>query len=60
MSVITISREFGCVGDDFGARIAQTLGYHLVDREFITSLLQQYGMVDFAAEYDARPASGRV
>ena len=33
MSVITISREFGCVGDDMGERIAHGLGYHFVGKE---------------------------
>ncbi|MCX6028810.1 MAG: cytidylate kinase-like family protein [Chloroflexi bacterium] len=55
MSVITISREFGSVGDDFGERIAQALGYHCVCKEEIVTLLSQYGMVEFAREYETRP-----
>lgn len=55
MSVITISREFGSVGDDFGESIAQALGYHCVCKEEIVALLGQYGMVEFDREYEARP-----
>ena len=47
MSVITISREFGSVGDDFGERIAQALGYHCLCKDEIYDMLRQYGMVDF-------------
>jgi cytidylate kinase len=56
MSVITISREFGSVGDDFGERIAQALGYHCLCKEEIVALLNQYGMVEFDREYETQPA----
>jgi len=55
MSVITISREFGSVGDDFGEGIAHALGYHCVCKEEIVALLSQYGMVEFDREYETRP-----
>ena len=55
MSVITISREFGNVGDDIGERIAQGLGYHFVDKEFIADLLRQYGLVNFDREFETPP-----
>ena len=55
MSVITISREFGSEGDGIARRIAQTLGYHFVDREFIGTLLGQYGLIEFDKEYEALP-----
>ena len=55
MSVITISREFGSVGDDMGERIAQTLGYQFVDKEFIGVLLSEYGLVEFYREYETQP-----
>jgi cytidylate kinase len=54
MSVITISREFGSVGDDFGERIARALGYHCLCKEDIYDLLSQYGMVDFDREYESQ------
>lgn len=55
MSVITISREYGSEGESIAERIAQTLGYHLVDKEFIGALLSQYGLVEFNQEYDTLP-----
>jgi cytidylate kinase len=55
MSVITISREFGSVGDDFGEGIAHALGYHCVCKEEIVALLSQYGMVEFDREYETQP-----
>ena len=55
MSVITVSREFGSVGDDFGERIAQALGYHCLCKEEIYDLLRQYGMVGFDREYETEP-----
>lgn len=55
MSVITISREFGSEGDDIAKGVAQTLGYHFVDKEFIGALLSQYGLVEFDREYEALP-----
>ena len=54
MSVITISREFGSVGDDFGERIAQALGYHCLCKDEIYDMLRQYGMVDFDREYETQ------
>jgi cytidylate kinase len=55
MPVITISREDGSEGESIAERIAQTLGYHLVDKEFIAALLSQYGLVEFDQEYDTLP-----
>jgi cytidylate kinase len=56
MSVITISREFGSGGDYIAERVAQTLGYHLVDKEFVGTVLSQYGLVEFDREYDTLPS----
>ena len=55
MSVITISREFGCAGDDMGEQIANGLGYHFVGKEFISTLLSQYGLINFDREFETRP-----
>jgi hypothetical protein len=52
--VITISREFGSVDDDFAERIAQVLGYHCLCKEEIVALLGQYGMVEFDQEYESQ------
>jgi cytidylate kinase len=56
MSVITISREFGSEGDYIAKGVAQTLGYHFVNQEFIGDLLSQYGLVEFDREYDSLPS----
>jgi cytidylate kinase len=55
MAVITISREFGSGGDKVASHVAQALGYHFVDKEFIGDLLSQYGLVEFDREYDHLP-----
>jgi cytidylate kinase len=55
MAVITISREFGSGGEALAKSVAQRLGYHFVDKEFIGALLSQYGMVEFDREYDQTP-----
>jgi len=55
MAVITVSREFGSGGDIVAQQVAQTLGYHFVDKEFIGNILSQYGMIEFDNEYDTLP-----
>ena len=56
MSVITISRDFGSEGDYVAEKSARALGYHLVDKEFFSTVLRQYGLVDFEREYDDLPS----
>ena len=55
MAVVTISREFGSVDDDFGERVAQALGYACVCKEFLADVLAQYGLIEFEREYESRP-----
>jgi cytidylate kinase len=55
MSVITISRQYGSEGDRIAAQVAQTLGYHLVDKTLIGNLLAEYGLVEFDREYETIP-----
>jgi cytidylate kinase len=55
MTVITISREFGSGGDALAERVAATLGYHLVDKAFISAVLCQYGITEFDVEYEKTP-----
>ena len=55
MSVITISRYFGSEGDAIARNVAQTLGYHFVDQEFVGTILGQYGYVEFDKEYATLP-----
>jgi len=55
MSVITISREFGSFGDVLAKRVAHALGYHLVDKAFVSAVLRQYGVAEFDLEYETQP-----
>lgn len=55
MATVTISREFGSGGGVVARRLAQALGYHLVDKEFMRSVLGQYGLLRFEEVYDAAP-----
>lgn len=55
MAVITISREFGSEGDTIAEQVAQVLGYHLVDKTLVGTLLSQYGLVQFEKEFDTLP-----
>ena len=56
MAVITISRESGSDGMDIAKRVAERLGYLLVDKQTIGDLLGQYGLVEFRKVYDSVPA----
>jgi cytidylate kinase len=56
VSAITISREFGSEGDTIARKVAQSLGYHFVDQEFIGAILSQYGLVEFDREYATLPS----
>jgi len=55
MSVITISRDFGSEGDYIAEIVARTLGYHYVEKEFFSTVLSGYGLVEFDKEYDVIP-----
>jgi cytidylate kinase len=55
MSVVTISREFGSEGRSIAEKVAQTLGYHLVDKTTMENVLVQYGFVEFEQEYNVTP-----
>lgn len=56
MSVITISREAGSGGTAIAESVAKALGYALVDKQTIGSLLAKYGLIDFGKVYDDVPA----
>ena len=55
MAVITISRELGSEGSYIANQVAQTLGYHLVDKQTIEKILSQYGFVHFGRDYESVP-----
>jgi cytidylate kinase len=56
MAVVTVSRKLGSGGDNIADKAAQTLGYHFVDKELVGTVLSQYGLIDFAREYDYLPS----
>ena len=56
MTVLTISREYGSEGRRIAQSVAQTLGYHFVDKRTIESVLIQYGFAEFYKEYEATPS----
>jgi cytidylate kinase len=55
MTVITISREYGSGGDLLAEKVAHSLGYHLVDKAFVSAVLCQYGLAEFDIEYEKKP-----
>lgn len=55
MTVITISREYGSEVDSLAQSVATALGYHVVDKDFMGEVLQDYGLVEFDREYDSLP-----
>jgi len=53
MAIITVSRDFGSLGDLISQSVAQARHYHFVDKATIESIMNQYGMVTFGEFYDA-------
>ena len=53
--VITISRELGSEGENIAEKVAETLGYHFVDKKFIGDMLSEFGFVEFDREYETSP-----
>jgi cytidylate kinase len=60
MAIVTISRQFGSDGARIATEVARELGYHLVDREVLKKLFEQYGLVDFEDVYDAETGGGKL
>jgi Cytidylate kinase len=52
MAVVTISREYGSAGSEVARKVAELLGYHLVDKAKIGKILAGYGLVDFETTYE--------
>ena len=50
MAVITVSRQLGSGGDQIAQRIAQVLGYELVDRR----LIEQIGSITDTSTEEAK------
>jgi cytidylate kinase len=53
MSVITVSGEFGSDASQVARQVAQSLGYHYVDRAIIEKILDEYGLVQFRDMYES-------
>ena len=52
MAIITISRMYGSGGSDVAARVAQRLGWSLLDNDFVDAVAQRLGVS--ASEVEAR------
>lgn len=52
MSVITIARQFGSLGDEIGRQVAERLGLHLVDGNVISETARGLGLA--ASDFEDR------
>lgn len=55
MSVITISGQAGAGDELVAGRVAEALGYRLIDRPVVLKVLEQYGIVDYEKLLDTPP-----
>lgn len=60
MRAVTISREYGSGGGEIAARLAQRLGWQLVDHEVITQIAQRLGVEEEDAEAHDEHAEGWI
>lgn len=54
MAVVTISRQYGSSGGDIARKVANDLGWKLIDKHDIGRILGEYGLVDFDRDYESR------
>lgn len=53
MGVITISRQFGCAADEIAAKVAEALGYEVVDKELLAHVAAEaQASEEEVAKYD--------
>ena len=58
MAVITVSRQYGSLGDEIGRDVAERLGLRLVDSEIINEVAQRLGVSpSMVTEHDERSGS---
>src|SRR5436309_10484681 len=50
MRAVTISREYGSGGGEIAARLAERLGWHLVDHEVVVEVARVLGISEDEAE----------
>ena len=60
MRAVTISREYGSGGGEIATRLAQRLGWRLVDHEVITQIAQRLGVEEEDAEAHDEHADGWI
>ena len=53
MSVITISRTLGSGGDYIGRKLASELGYKYIDKEKISDIIKDYGIIKLDDIYNS-------
>ena len=55
MAVVTISRLLGSRGDEIALKVAESLGYELVDKALIVKVAERAGVsVEYAASFDEK------
>lgn len=60
MAVVTVSRELGSGGDSIAARVAERLGYELVDRRLVAEVAALTGSTEEEVERFDEKGEGRV
>ena len=55
MGVITISRKMGSLGSAIGNKVAEELGMKCVHKQFIASIMKEYGFASFNEIYEDVP-----
>ncbi|MFW5729398.1 MAG: AAA family ATPase, partial [Spirochaetota bacterium] len=55
MSVVTISGQAGAGDEVVASRVADALGYRLIDRPVVLKVLEQYGIVEYEQLLDTPP-----
>jgi len=60
MAIVTISRQIGSGGDEIAARLANELGFTLVDQGLLVPLMQEHGLSKAEFEELDEERSGRV
>ncbi len=60
MAIITISREFGAGGRTLGTRVAEALGYNLVDEDIIERVAREANVSPNWVKSIEREAGGRL
>ena len=60
MKAITISRQYGSVGGEVGARLAERLNWHLIDHELVAQVARELGIPEQQAQGRDEYAEGFI